>query len=751
MGVPGNANTLLLKSAAAGGAYEVSRSLRFNSGDSAYLSRTPASAGNRKKFTYSVWTKLAAIGTLQAFISARSDDNNRTTFFYQDSQLKFQNIISGSSATLNTSAVFRDPSAWYHILLSVDTDQGTSGNRVKIYVNGVEQALSGSYPGSGDSTQINNNVTHGIGRIEYQSPSPTGYFDGYMADPHLIDGIAADPSSFAETDATTGQWVPKAFTGSYGTNGFKLNFSSNSTTAALGTDSSGAGNTWSVNNFSVTAGSGNDSLVDSPTNGSQTDTGVGGEVVGNYATLNPLNSGGSGTPTLTNGNLDFSLAPSVGAIGTHAMGSIAVTAGKYYWEVNLTSNYLNAIYIGLMRGADYNTYHNTSSGGVLYYGGSGNKVIDGVFTSYGNSYTNNDIIGIALDVDAGTVTFYKNNSSQGVITLPSSTSGWKAYVANGASGGTQAGVINFGQRPFAYTAPSGFKALCTTNLAEPTIADGSTAMDVKLYTGNGSTQTISGLNFSPDLIWIKTRGQVGDHKLIDIVRGGDKRLESNTTDAEETNADTILSFDSDGFTLGSSGTVNGSGYSLVAWTWDAGSSTVTNTQGSITSQVRANASAGFSVVTYTGNATAGATIGHGLGVAPGMIIIKNRDDGGTYWVTYHSSLGGTKALALNLTDSVLTNSLPFNNTNPTSTVFSVGGGGAFSYSNNQSSENHVAYCFAPVAGYSSFGSYTGNGSTDGPFVYTGFRPRWVMIKRTQTCRMAGTLLTRPDSSYNAAE
>jgi hypothetical protein len=173
-------------------------------------------------------------------------------------------------------------------------------------------------------------------------------------------------------------------------------------------------------------------------------------------------------------------------------------------------------------------------------------------------------------------------------------------------------------------------------------------------------------------------------------------------------------------------------HAFVAWTWDAGSSTVTNTAGSITSSVRANASAGFSVVTYTGNATAGATIGHGLGVAPGMIIIKNRDDGGTYWVTYHSSLGGTKALALNLTDSVLTNSLPFNNTNPTSTVFSVGGGGAFSYSNNQSSENHVAYCFAPVAGYSSFGSYTGNGSADGPFVYTGFRPRWIVFKRTST-------------------
>jgi hypothetical protein len=203
-------------------------------------------------------------------------------------------------------------------------------------------------------------------------------------------------------------WQPKAFSGgSYGTNGFRLPFSDNSTAAALGTDTSSNGNTWTVNNISVTAGAGNDSLVDSPTNGSQTDTGVGGEVVGNYATLNPLWGGTS----LTNGNLESTL----NATRPASLATIAPSSGKWY--------------------------------------------------------------------------------------------------------------ANFGQRPFAYTAPSGFKALCTTNLPEPTIADGSTAMDVALYTGNGSTQTISGLNFSPDFVWFKRRGPAAaSHFLFDQVRGAGKFL-----------------------------------------------------------------------------------------------------------------------------------------------------------------------------------------------------------------------------------
>jgi hypothetical protein len=252
-------------------------------------------------------------------------------------------------------------------------------------------------------------------------------------------------------------------------------------------------------------------------------------------------------------------------------------------------------------------------------------------------------------------------------------------------------------------------------------------MDVALYTGNFGSKTISGLNLSPDLVWIKTRGPYsGDHNLYDAVRGTGNRLRSNTTDQEDAYGG-LTAFNSNGFTLEAKGAVNGSGETYVAWTWDAGSSTVTNTEGSITSQVRANASAGFSVVTYTVGSNTSQTIGHGLGVAPQLLLVKERNQANN-WQVYHASLGNGNFLYLNGTNASAANNL-WNNTSPTSTVFSIRSGGS---ANFYDGKDQVCYAFAPVAGYSSFGSYTGNGSTDGPFVYTGFRPRWILYKRTDT-------------------
>jgi hypothetical protein len=289
--------------------------------------------------------------------------------------------------------------------------------------------------------------------------------------------------------------------------------------------------------------------------------------------------------------------------------------------------------------------------------------------------------------------------------------------------------MNFGQRQWAYAAPAGFKALCTANLPTPTIANGATAMDVKLYTGNGSTQTISGLNFSPDLVYVKARSASGTSPVMfDTVRGTSKRLRTNATDAELDPGlyGNVSAFNSDGFTVaaysGDATEVNASSTTYVAWTWDAGSSTVTNTQGSITSQVRANASAGFSIVTYTGTGS-NATVGHGLGVAPGMVIVKRRNSTSN-WQVRHTSMHVANGIQLNLTNAAASATTVWNSTAPTSTVFSIGTDASV----NASGGTYVAYCFAPVAGYSSFGSYTGNGSADGPFVFTGMRPRWVMFK-----------------------
>jgi hypothetical protein len=257
---------------------------------------------------------------------------------------------------------------------------------------------------------------------------------------------------------------------------------------------------------------------------------------------------------------------------------------------------------------------------------------------------------------------------------------------------------------------------------------------VKLYTGNGSTQTISGLGFSPDFVWIKGRGVAVDHQLYDQIRGVTRPLISNATYAEGgPGSYGLTAFNSDGFSLNDiasggygvngspGGTYSGASAAYVAWAWDAGSSTVSNTQGSITSSVRANASAGFSIVTYTGTGAA-ATIGHGLGVAPQLVITKCRGASSS-WGVYHASLGATGYLRLELTNAFSTGAGPWNDTAPTSTVFTVGTNAATNTANTM-----VAYCFAPVAGYSAFGSYTGNNSADGPFQWCGFRPRWLLIK-----------------------
>jgi hypothetical protein len=269
-------------------------------------------------------------------------------------------------------------------------------------------------------------------------------------------------------------------------------------------------------------------------------------------------------------------------------------------------------------------------------------------------------------------------------------------------------------------------------------------MDVALYTGTGSSRSITGLAFSPDLVWIKIRSSAFSHCLTDAVRGATKEINSNLTNAESTDTNGLTAFNSDGFSLGSSTVYNGNASTFVAWTWDAGSSTVTNnTAGTITpTGVRANATAGFSIVTYTGNGTAGATVGHGLGVAPALIIAKRRsaiED----WAVYHSALGGTKGLSLNSTAAASTSIQYWSDTNPSSTTFTVHSNTI----NNGSGSTYVAYCFAPVVGYSSFGSFESNQSLDGPFIYCGFRPRWILVKAA--IRTFGSSWSIIDAARNA--
>ena len=278
--------------------------------------------------------------------------------------------------------------------------------------------------------------------------------------------------------------------------------------------------------------------------------------------------------------------------------------------------------------------------------------------------------------------------------------------------------------------------LSTANLPDPAIdpAQGSSPEDyfnTVLYSGNSSTQSITGVGHQPDFLWFKNRNGTQVHQLFDVVRGVASSLRTNGTDAENTDSpnDRLLSFDSDGFSLGADGNPNGSGNTYVAWAWKANGSGVSNTDGSITSTVSANTESGFSIVTYVGNNTRGATIGHGLNNVPEFVMVKNRDDGAENWACFHKDLAGTfPSIKLNTTDATVTSAdgVVIRGSEFTSSVISVGENATC----NGNGNDMVAYCFHSVEGFSKLGSYTGNGSTDGPFIYCGFRPAYFVYKRT---------------------
>jgi hypothetical protein len=707
------------------GGYEIQRSLRFNSADTAYLNRTPASATNRKTWTWSGWVKRSALGERNGIFVCVSGNGTIYTGLEFNASNELTSFDSNASGGTNviTTQVFRDVSAWYHIVWAYDTTQATASDRVKLYVNGVQITAfsNANYPPQNSDSRINSTDPHAIGSWQPVANLP---FSGYMTEVNFIDGQALTPSSFGAFDAQTGVWGPTRYAGSYGTNGFYLNFSdnSNTTAATLGADYSGNGNNWTPNNFSVSAGSGNDSLVDSPTSYG-TDTGVGGSVRGNYCTLNPLFTGGiiigTRTQTIADGNL-YAAATSNSEIA----GTLGVSSGKWYFETNVTySPSDDGFGIG---------FYNATTNQEAIYRNNATAVFRfaGTQTNYGVTFVTGDVVGVALDLDNTSITFYVNGVSQGVAksNLPAGT--YIPYLYTRASSSDTRCFVNFGQRAFVYTAPSGFKALNTQNLPTPTVGATATTQAVKyfnpvLYTGAASnaSQSISTLGFQPDLVWVKGRSAAYSHSLYDSVRGSTKELSSNLTDAESTQSGGVTAFNSNGFSVGNYARVNQEYETYVAWNWKANGAGVTNTAGSITSTVSANTTSGFSVVTYTGSGVAG-TIGHGLGAAPAMVIVKSRSATGD-WPVYHASIGNGSNLLLNSSAASASSSTIWNSTSPTSSVFSVG----INTTSNTVTVTYVAYAFAEVPGYSKFGSYTGNGSADGPFCFTGMRPAYVMYKK----------------------
>jgi len=720
------------KSAVTSG-YNINNSLRFRSSASAYLSRTPASAGSRTTWTMSMWVKRGALGGSIYLFGASSTTGDNIRFLSDGTStdnIEFF-LNNGTNGDIRTSQSLRDPSAWYHFVFVLDTTNATSANRMRIYVNGVQSTMQYSvYPSLNYAATFNTAVVHNIAGF-----SP--YFDGYMTDINFIDGQALTPSSFGETDGTTGVWKPKKYGGSFGTNGFYLPFSDIATTSGsntgLGRDFSGNGNFWNTNNISVTAGVNYDAMTDSPTNTSAT--------VSNYATINPLYVTGSTETPIINANLT---ADNNGGASSGCVCSIPLDGGKWYWEVTITTAGAT-MQIGVIPTGKTDSLGKATTG-IFAYHSNGDKFVNGVQSAYGASYTTNDVIGMTYDSSTGVLTAYKNNVSQGTLTTLTATTSYIPYL--GFDNGTAQRVsINFGQQPFVYTPPTGFNRLNTFNLPDSTIVKGNSYMDATLYTGTGSSRSVTNAaGFRPDFVWIKGRSDATDFALYDSVRGTTNDLVSNSDAAATTQAQGLTAFNSNGFTVGTLAKLNTNSATYVGWQWRAGEGTSSsNTNGTIPSTVSVNATAGFSIVTYTGTGVNG-TVGHGLGVAPSMIILKQRN-GTPAWVVYHSqntSAPETDYLVLNTQAATVDLNTVWNDTAPTSSVFSIGTASGV----NTSSGLYLAYCWAQIAGFSAFGSYTGNGSNDGPFVYTGFRPKFVMIKRRDSADSWRLFDSFRNSSFN---
>ena len=724
----------------------INNSLRFRSSASAYLNRTPASATNQNTWTFSAWDKRGVLGSTESLFSCNTGSVGYYFYFGYNSSDNLVVYSSWGTVKVNyvTTQVFRDPSAWYHIVLAVDFTQSTGSAGVKLYINGVQVTSFSTSTYSSSAGAVNGAYVHNIGR---QADTSSNYFDGYLADINFIDGQALTPSSFGQISTVTGVWQPKAYSGTYGTNGFKLNFSNGTSTTTLGYDSSGNSNNWTTNNISLTAGSTYDWMLDSPTPFAGSSYGV-----GNYCVFNPNDTGG-GSVTISGGNLNYTIASSTGSQVRGSVGS--GLTGKWYWEfVNGTiATAVTPVCFGISTTSGQITNNSTSlrKSAIAYTDGATNRqafyYLNGTLQGSPNiqftSAAIGDIFQVAYDADSGKLWFGKNNTwydaSNTTTGNPASGTNPVFTIATGDPmtpfvsnlGTTYSGSLNCGQRPFAYTPPTGYKSLCTYNLPTPSIVNGAGYMAATLYTGNATTQNISNavnaVSFQPDLVWLKNRTSANNNWLMNSVAGATNGLISNATTAEQSVSPDFAGFSANGFNLNSaSNNFNGSAQSYVAWQWKAGGTASSNTNGTITSQVSVSALSGFSVVTYTGTLTGAgtATVGHGLGVAPSMIIAKGRNAAGGGWPIYHVSVGVNKFLELNTTGAVTNDTQSWQAVS--ATTISVGQDVC------QSGTNWVAYCFAAIPGYSAFGSYTGNGSTDGPFIYTGFRPRWILTKRTDS-------------------
>ncbi len=728
--------------------HTIDQSLRFEDGDSAHLSRNPDtnSTNGRNLNTTSFWVKRGNLGSTQMMYAVGSSfptnhNDSSVIQFLSDDTLRYRTESAGSATSqLDTTRVFRDVSSWYHIHLIFDRDNSTEADRLRLYINGVRETVfdSANYPTTSQNSQFTNNKLTYIGR------STANYFDGYIAEFVSIDSAAVSHDSFGELK--DGIWVPKNVSGlTFGQNGFHLTFEATGTATTaqdttaqtnIGDDQSGLGN-----NFAVSGLVASDVVLDSPTN--------------TFATLNNVHPNAS-SGNFSEGNLRSYQDQTP---YTDFYATFAVSSGKWYWEGRAASTAVQQIW-GFARED------------ALVTGDIGSIVAPAGYTyyRYGNisrerangSYTNSsgtlsvaagDIIGLALNLVDNEVKFYKNGTLEHTITGVQDGT-YYPFVCYQQNQNRLEQRVNFGQDStfagvesaggnsddngigdFAQSPISEHLAICSANLPEPAIIDGSEYFNTVLYTGNGGTQSITGVNFESNFTWIKRRDSTNWHMLYDSVRGAGKSLNSNETNAEFENTTRFTSFDSDGFTVGNDANTNSNTRGYVSWNWLAGTAVSGNTTGSGTAKVYSgsvNTKAGFSIITYKGNGTAGHTIPHnltvgGVATAPTMVIFKNRDIG-DQWAVYHKDILATHNLCLNNTDGNADQDNRFNDTEPTDSVMTLGTGHVV----NATDEDYIAYFFTDIDQYCKAGVYSGNSSADGAYVHTGFAVSWLMVKSTSS-------------------
>ena len=672
--------------------YEIDQSIRFDKTTSSHLSITFGSAGDRKTWTFSTWFKrgkidgtrqslLAAAG--QAYLQLGPDAASRE-------MITLNNEGSGTDLNWYTTQVFRDPAAWYHLIWRNDTTQSDADNRVRLYVNGVQVTdfTKVATPAQDFEGAINNAVAHNIGELHIANY----YYDGLQSEINFVDGLSLGPTSFGKVN-NDGVWIPIEYTGAYGGNGFYL---TGATSSDLGEDFSG-----NDNDFSSSGLAADDQMTDSPTN--------------NVSTLNPL--GMTPSMVLSDGNL----VATPGSTNWRFVGStISIPpTGKWVFEAVRTAGPTNGTggaYIGIgdaaaASGVDVGTgewyFVNVATGNIEKRTGGSSSTVQSGSGDLGSS-----VIRVEYNADDDEIQFFDDGSSM----YAAATAGLSPqsdnlfFVLGPYASNSVAITATFNEDNFVGTPTSDFKGLSTSNFSDPTIADPSAYFQPTIYTGDGASSLAvnqgGNSTFDPDLVWIKNRDATDAHCLFDSVRGATKYISSDDTTAETTDADTLLSFDSDGFSVGADVKVNTNTEKYVGWQW------------------LESTTSDFDIVSYTGTGSA-RTVSHNLGVKPDLMLFK-RLDGTQNWRVYHHVITANNSLFLDLSNAQSDDTAPFNDTEPTSSVFTVGTDGTV----NANTQTYIAYHFAGVESFNKFGSYTGNNDANGPFVWCGFRPAFVLIKAT---------------------